>query len=183
MLHSETLPLKLAATRLSLLAALLRLYSLNFLSPALHILSCTTAAIQQAYTWPWLHLSPTFPHARKHPQKKQTSCLTHIVTCPVLAVSRPSVPLRSPASTSTFHPTVTCDRPAMWDSRYCPSLLPPSHPLPSLSSLSLQPLPRPSLLTPPPSTPQPHTENDQPSLVWFDRGKFYLTFEGKLFLH
>lgn len=25
----------------------------------------------------------------------------------------------------------------------------------------------------------PHTETDQPSLVWFDRGKFYLTFEGK----
>lgn len=24
-----------------------------------------------------------------------------------------------------------------------------------------------------------HTETDQPSLVWFDRGKFYLTFEGK----
>uniref|UniRef100_H3C0J4 SH3-containing GRB2-like protein 3-interacting protein 1 n=1 Tax=Tetraodon nigroviridis TaxID=99883 RepID=H3C0J4_TETNG len=24
----------------------------------------------------------------------------------------------------------------------------------------------------------PTTENDQPSLVWFDRGKFYLTFEG-----
>ncbi|TNM88257.1 hypothetical protein fugu_006478 [Takifugu bimaculatus] len=27
------------------------------------------------------------------------------------------------------------------------------------------------------------SENDQPSLVWFDRGKFYLTFEGKLSLH
>lgn len=25
----------------------------------------------------------------------------------------------------------------------------------------------------------PHAETDQPSLVWFDRGKFYLTFEGK----
>lgn len=29
----------------------------------------------------------------------------------------------------------------------------------------------------PASTPG-HTENEQPSLVWFDRGKFYLTFEG-----
>lgn len=33
-------------------------------------------------------------------------------------------------------------------------------------------------LSHPASTPG-HTENEQPSLVWFDRGKFYLTFEGK----
>uniref|UniRef100_A0A8D2MMF3 MHD domain-containing protein n=1 Tax=Zonotrichia albicollis TaxID=44394 RepID=A0A8D2MMF3_ZONAL len=32
-------------------------------------------------------------------------------------------------------------------------------------------------LSHPASTPG-HTENEQPSLVWFDRGKFYLTFEG-----
>lgn len=37
-----------------------------------------------------------------------------------------------------------------------------------------------------PHSPRPYTsspsntETDQPSLVWFDRGKFYLTFEGKL---
>lgn len=66
----------------------------------------------------------------------------------------------------------------------------PPHPLSSLSFLfpPTLPPPRPSLLIPPsllptPSTPQPHTENDQPSLVWFDRGKFYLTFEGKFTLH
>lgn len=58
----------------------------------------------------------------------------------------------------------------------------PSHPLPSLSPLFLHP-PHTFLLTPPSSTPPPHTENDQPSLVWFDRGKFYLTFEGKFSLH
>lgn len=58
----------------------------------------------------------------------------------------------------------------------------------SPTSLSVIPLPPPpppcaSLLTLSPCTPSPHTENDQPSLVWFDRGKFYLTFEGKLSLH
>ncbi len=37
------------------------------------------------------------------------------------------------------------------------------------------------LLTPHPYTSFPsNTETDQPSLVWFDRGKFYVTFEGKL---
>uniref|UniRef100_A0A8C3TT63 SH3GL interacting endocytic adaptor 1 n=1 Tax=Catharus ustulatus TaxID=91951 RepID=A0A8C3TT63_CATUS len=34
-------------------------------------------------------------------------------------------------------------------------------------------------LSHPASTPG-HTENEQPSLVWFDRGKFYLTFEGSI---
>lgn len=52
-----------------------------------------------------------------------------------------------------------------------------------LPSLFLHPPPRTYLSTPPPSTRPPHTENDQPSLVWFDRGKFYLTFEGKFALH
>lgn len=58
----------------------------------------------------------------------------------------------------------------------------PPHPLPSPSFLSLLlfvPLSWPLS----PCKPSPHTENDQPSLVWFDRGKFYLTFEGKLCLH
>uniref|UniRef100_A0A4W5PAC2 SH3GL interacting endocytic adaptor 1 n=1 Tax=Hucho hucho TaxID=62062 RepID=A0A4W5PAC2_9TELE len=45
----------------------------------------------------------------------------------------------------------------------------PSHP-PSSPTL---PSSSPCSLLPPPTT-----ENDQPSLVWFDRGKFYLTFEG-----
>lgn len=36
-------------------------------------------------------------------------------------------------------------------------------------------------LSHPASTPG-HTENEQPSLVWFDRGKFYLTFEGKQYI-
>lgn len=62
-------------------------------------------------------------------------------------------------------------------------LLSPPHPLPS----PVIPLPpRPSLLIPhliPSTALPPHTENDQPSLVWFDRGKFYLTFEGKFALH
>lgn len=58
----------------------------------------------------------------------------------------------------------------------------------SPTSLPIIPLPPPPLCTslltsPSPHTPPPHTENDQPSLVWFDRGKFYLTFEGKLCLH
>lgn len=82
-----------------------------------------------AYTWPSLHLTFAFPHTRKHEPKKEKHVL-----------SRSSVPLRPLASTSTFHLTVTCDRPAMWDSRYCPSLPPPltpPHPLPSLSSLFL----------------------------------------------
>ncbi len=51
-----------------------------------------------------------------------------------------------------------------------------------LTLLSFSP-PSPSLplLTPHPYTSFPsNTETDQPSLVWFDRGKFYLTFEGKL---
>uniref|UniRef100_A0A8C5Q6G7 SH3GL interacting endocytic adaptor 1 n=1 Tax=Leptobrachium leishanense TaxID=445787 RepID=A0A8C5Q6G7_9ANUR len=35
------------------------------------------------------------------------------------------------------------------------------------------------LLKPPlPAYTPVHTENEQPSLIWFDRGKFYLTFEG-----
>jgi len=52
------------------------------------------------------------------------------------------------------------------DSRYCPSL-PFSFPA--------------SPHSPRPYTSSPsNTETDQPSLVWFDRGKFYLTFEGKL---
>lgn len=95
--------------------------------------------------------------------------------------------MRAPPQTSPSHPCgPIClrlsfvDRPAMWDSHYCPSLLPllthfPPH-QPSSSSLCLSPDPV-SL------HPSPHTENDQPSLVWFDRGKFYLTFEGKLSLH
>lgn len=56
--------------------------------------------------------------------------------------------------------TVLYDGPVC-DSRYCPSL-------PLL-------LPDPNLIL-----PSLQTETDQPSLVWFDRGKFYLTFEGKL---
>uniref|UniRef100_A0A8C9L9A0 SH3-containing GRB2-like protein 3-interacting protein 1 n=1 Tax=Pavo cristatus TaxID=9049 RepID=A0A8C9L9A0_PAVCR len=36
----------------------------------------------------------------------------------------------------------------------------------------------PLLNLPHPASPPGHTENEQPSLVWFDRGKFYLTFEG-----
>lgn len=62
--------------------------------------------------------------------------------------------------------TVPYDGPVC-DSRYCPSL---PLLLPGLSSLP----------HPKPYTPPSNTETDQPSLVWFDRGKFYLTFEGKL---
>lgn len=112
--------------------------------------------------------------------KKRPLCITHLVTC-----SSTLCPLSPPASTSTFHLTVTCNRPAMWDSRYCPSLLAPLtplHPLPRLSSLYLLPPPRPPFPTPPSLYPRTLTENDQPSLVWFDRGKFYLTFEGKFSL-
>lgn len=99
--------------------------------------------------------------------------------------------MRTPPPTGPSHPCdPIClrlsfvDRPAMWDSHYCPSLLPLlthfplRHPSSSSSSSSLCLSPDPS-----PCTPSPHTENDQPSLVWFDRGKFYLTFEGKLSLH
>lgn len=49
---------------------------------------------------------------------------------------------------------------------------------PCTSSLLLVLLSRP----PPSLYPRTLTENDQPSLVWFDRGKFYLTFEGKFSL-
>lgn len=83
-----------------------------------------------------------------------------------------------PSSPPGLHFTMMSNRPTMWDSCFCPSL--PSSPTPI-------PLPpRPSLLIPhliPSTALPPHTENDQPSLVWFDRGKFYLTFEGKFALH
>lgn len=78
-----------------------------------------------------------------------------------------------------------CDRPAMWDSRYYPSLLPLS-PTSFNSFLPVHPPPLPPDVPSPllffNLTLWPHTENDQPSLVWFDRGKFYLTFEGKFYM-
>lgn len=130
-----------------------------------------------------LHSTSLLALACKHPRK---NC--PIPSCPCFC----SLSRIAAAPLSLFCPpfylTLTFDRPAMWDSHYCPSLLshltPPSHPLPSLLSLFFLPPPRTFLLSPPSSTtPPPHTENDQPSLVWFDRGKFYLTFEGKLSLH
>lgn len=121
-------------------------------------------------------------HKCTHKKRKSASHPAHVVTFCALACrgplslfSRPLWP-QPPRFTS-----LSCDRPAMWDSRYCPSLLlthfPPLHPC--SSTLLLVPFSWP----PPSSTPPPHTENDQPSLVWFDRGKFYLTFEGKFSLH
>uniref|UniRef100_A0A670IVW2 SH3-containing GRB2-like protein 3-interacting protein 1 n=1 Tax=Podarcis muralis TaxID=64176 RepID=A0A670IVW2_PODMU len=77
--------------------------------------------------------------------------------------SRPKLPPGKPgvdvvahsASSSPVVRLITC----FCDLHLCPSL-----------SLLLN-------LSHPASTPG-HTENEQPSLVWFDRGKFYLTFEG-----
>lgn len=103
------------------------------------------------------HLPLTSPHsclmhASTH-NKKNPSHPTHVATSCVSACRGPLSPFRPPASTSTFHLTVSCDRPAMWDSRYCPSLLlthfPPFHP--SSSTLLLIPFSWPHL--PPPLHP------------------------------
>lgn len=102
--------------------------------------------------------SLTSPHACTRPHKQ--ACHTHaapsVLDCPLL--------IDLPCET---HTTVLLSFPF------------------SPTSLPINPLPPPcaSLLTLSPCIPSPHTENDQPSLVWFDRGKFYLTFEGKLSLH
>lgn len=81
--------------------------------------------------------------------------------------------LPSPAFTSPWCPIdLPCET-------HASVLLSPPHPPPSpVIPLPPRPPPHPFHCPPP-----PHTENDQPSLVWFDRGKFYLTFEGKFALH
>lgn len=164
-------------------------YSLKCFFPVLHILHIELYHRHHPQNTPATHSSHPPPaectNAPPPPKKirKSPSHPRRHILC--LGLPWPSVPPLSPplASTSTFHLTVSCDRPAMWDSRYCPSLLlthfPPLHPSSSTLLLLLVPFSWP----PPSSTPPPHTENDQPSLVWFDRGKFYLTFEGKFSLH
>ena len=156
------LPLKPPTTKLSPLAA----PSPQSPQPRLP-LSCAAHLAR----WVATHtqtLTPTFPHART--QAPSTHIIPpHLrrhVSC--LVLPWPCVPLSSsPPSTSTFHFTVTCDRPAMWDSRYCPSLLSPSHPS-SPTSLPSIPLPSPSssYLLPRPPSPSSFLHPSTPHREW-----------------
>lgn len=94
-----------------------RLHSLDIPSRVLHILHIELYHCQHpaVHTWPSLHQTLAFPHARKHPQKKKRSIQSHPCRhafC--LGLPWPRCPSFVPVvSTSTFHLTVTCDRPTM----------------------------------------------------------------------